>query len=188
MFDRFVSFGMLQVAVPFASHWRPWAVAWGVVGVYLLVAISITSALMSRLPRRLWHGVHLTSFGLFVTITVHALTAGTDVRHGGWRWAMFGPLAAVGVLGVVRMVMGGRRRAPPRRSGGRPTGSRPVPVGQCRVPPVADGPCTRADEDGALRRRAATATCSAPSSATAAQTVNRRPRPLRAPGREPSRT
>jgi hypothetical protein len=51
--DSFVQFTPRQLFVPFASTWRPHAVAWGVFATYLLVAIQITSWAMRRLPQKL---------------------------------------------------------------------------------------------------------------------------------------
>ena len=48
--------------MPFASSYKPAAVALGVVAMYLLLAIELTSLAMRKLPRRTWHAVHLTSF------------------------------------------------------------------------------------------------------------------------------
>jgi len=76
--DSYVHFGLAEVLVPLASSWRRGAVAWGVVGFYLLVAIEVTSYLRKRLPKRLWHAVHLTSIPLYVVSTLHLLTAGHD--------------------------------------------------------------------------------------------------------------
>jgi len=64
--------------VPFTSSWHPGAVAWGIVGMYLLAAVEITSLLKKRLAHRIWKRVHALSLPLFVTATVHLLTAGTD--------------------------------------------------------------------------------------------------------------
>ena len=80
LFDTFVPFGPRQLLVPFATHWKPGAVAWGIVAFYLLVAIETTSLLMKRLPRRVWRGIHLFSYAFAVMATLHLLTAGTD-RH-----------------------------------------------------------------------------------------------------------
>lgn len=79
--DQYVHFGLVDVLVPFASKWRPGAVAWGVVGLYLLLSIEVTSLLRSRIPKSLWRRVHYASFPLFVSATVHGLTAGTDTTR-----------------------------------------------------------------------------------------------------------
>jgi DMSO/TMAO reductase YedYZ heme-binding membrane subunit len=66
------------VLVPFTGSWHSLAVAWGIVGMYLLVAIEITSLLRRRMSKRTWHAVHLLGYLLFALTTVHLLTAGTD--------------------------------------------------------------------------------------------------------------
>lgn len=79
--DNYTHFGPTEILVPFASSWRPDAVAWGVAAMYLLVAVELTSLARRRLPQRLWRGVHMASFPLFVVGTIHALTAGTDTSN-----------------------------------------------------------------------------------------------------------
>src|SRR5437867_9145586 len=78
LFDTYVHLGVVSVLVPFASTWHPGAVAWGVVSLYLLLAVEVTSLLRSRIPKSLWRKTHFASFALFVTSTLHGLTAGTD--------------------------------------------------------------------------------------------------------------
>ena len=84
--DNFVYFGPAELFVPMASSWRPGPVAWGIVATYLLAAIQLTSWTMRRLPRRLWHAVHLTSFPMFVLVTVHGFTAGADNMNLAVQW------------------------------------------------------------------------------------------------------
>src|SRR6478735_5901387 len=80
LLDSYTNFGITDVLVPFTGSWHPLAVAWGIVGMYLLAAIEITSLLRHRISKRAWHAVHLLSYFLFATTTVHMLTAGTDVK------------------------------------------------------------------------------------------------------------
>ena len=84
--DDYVDFGIAEVLFPFASTWRPGAVAWGVVSLHLLVAIEITSLLMKRIRRRLWRAVHLASFAVFAMGSAHAFTAGTDRGNVAVQW------------------------------------------------------------------------------------------------------
>jgi DMSO/TMAO reductase YedYZ heme-binding membrane subunit len=102
--DSYVHFGLAEVLVPFASSWHPVAVAWGIVGLYLLLAVELTSLARRRLPRRLWRVVHGLSFPLFGLATVHALTAGTDSGNLVWQVAVWGTTAAVVFLTVVRLL------------------------------------------------------------------------------------
>jgi predicted ferric reductase len=78
--DRYTHFGPSAILIPLASAWHPVAVAWGVVAGYLLLAVELTSLARARLSKQLWRRVHTASFVLFVTATVHGLSAGTDMR------------------------------------------------------------------------------------------------------------
>ena len=115
--DNYTHFGLASLLVPLASSWHPVAVTWGVVGLYLLVAIEVTSLLMRRLPRRLWHAVHLTSFGLFIFTTVHALTAGSDAGNVAVQWFALGSCALVGFLTLLRILGSSPAPRSARRAG-----------------------------------------------------------------------
>lgn len=126
--DSYVHFGPVEILVPFASSWQPAAVAWGVIGAYLLLAVELTSLLRARLPRPLWRTTHLLSFPLFGFSTLHALTAGTDAGTTAWQMVM--ALLGATVLGLiaarqVRRGQGGARgRAAQVREARVPAGSR----------------------------------------------------------------
>ena len=79
--DSYATFGLADLLVPFASEWRPGPVAWGVVAFWLLLAVEATSLAMKRIPKRWWRRVHLTSYVVAITATVHGVTAGADARH-----------------------------------------------------------------------------------------------------------
>ena len=122
--DSYVHFDVVSVLVPYASEWRPGAVAWGVVGLWLLLAVELTSLARRRLPRRVWRLVHGASFPLFLVATIHGLTAGTDT----------GSVAFVGVAAALILVVAGLtglRIDQARRP--RPT-ARPAPVRPSVVP------------------------------------------------------
>lgn len=93
--DSYVEFGLVDLLVPGASDWKPGAVAWGVVALWLLIAVESTSLLQKRLPRRLWRWVHLTSYPLFWIATFHFLAAGTDAHS---RPAILAIMAAGGAV------------------------------------------------------------------------------------------
>jgi predicted ferric reductase len=98
--DSFVQFSLADVLVPFATTWHPLAVAWGIIGMYLVVTIEVTSLLRQRISNAVWRGVHLTSYVVFVVTTIHMLTAGTDAR------AVLPEALAVGI-GVAVVFAGG---------------------------------------------------------------------------------
>jgi sulfoxide reductase heme-binding subunit YedZ len=81
--DSYVSIGWLAVLVPFSSGWKPLPVAFGTLAVDLLVLVVLTSLVRSRIPERLWRGIHRTSYLLWPLAFLHGLTAGTDM-HSAW--------------------------------------------------------------------------------------------------------
>lgn len=101
--DSFVKFSAMQLFVPFASTWRPRAVAWGIFATYLLLAIQITSWAMRKLPRRLWHRVHMLSIPMLVVATVHGFLAGTDRSNRAVQWSVFAIGLGIVFLASIRM-------------------------------------------------------------------------------------
>jgi DMSO/TMAO reductase YedYZ heme-binding membrane subunit len=93
-----------EILIPFASSWQPRSVALGVVAMYMIAAIQITSWAMKKLPKRIWHAIHLSSYVAFILVTWHAITAGTDMtsRLYGALTIMMVTLAAA--LGAARLV------------------------------------------------------------------------------------
>jgi predicted ferric reductase len=96
--DSYVHFSLTDAFVPFTGSWHPVAVGWGIVTMYLLVTIEITSLLRSRMDRQLWRMIHLASYPAFALATVHGLAAGTDLR------AMVSTAMAI-VLGTVAIAV-----------------------------------------------------------------------------------
>jgi predicted ferric reductase len=120
--DSYVHFGAPDVLVPFASEWRTGAVALGVIAMYLLAAVEVSSLLMRRLPRRLWRGIHLSSYVAFWTATFHLITAGTDASHPASKIATAIVISVVVFLTLVRALgeRGSRRRVDRSQDPGAP--------------------------------------------------------------------
>ena len=64
--DDFIGFGLRDFVVPFVSSYKPVAVGLGVIAMYLLLAVEVTSLAMRKLPRRTWYAIHLSSYVIFV--------------------------------------------------------------------------------------------------------------------------
>jgi DMSO/TMAO reductase YedYZ heme-binding membrane subunit len=113
--DTYVHFGPAEILIPLASRWHPIAVAWGVLALYLLLGIEVTSLGMKKLSNRAWRRVHRTSVVLFAFATVHGITAGTDVRGAQARVAAIVVSGLVLFLWLLRVLTGKghpRRRTP----------------------------------------------------------------------------
>lgn len=112
--DSYVSFGLTDVLIPFASDWKPGAVAWGIVTTYLLLAVQISSTFMKRIPRRWWKGIHMSSWALFWTGLIHGITAGTDASHPVYIAVTATMTLLVLFLTVSRSLTAKKRRRGPR--------------------------------------------------------------------------
>ncbi|HTN81467.1 MAG TPA: ferric reductase-like transmembrane domain-containing protein [Acidimicrobiales bacterium] len=121
--DSYVHFGPREILVPFASTWKPAAVALGIVSLYLLLAVELTSLAKRRLPHRLWRRVHVLSLPLFFLATLHFVTAGTDAHGMLVLSAVLAATLAV-VAGVALRIRQATRPAPARV----PRVPSPVPV------------------------------------------------------------
>ena len=145
MLDTYVSFGPAQTLLPFASGWHPVAVAWGIVALYLLLAVELTSLARSHLPLRIWRRFHYVSFAVFVFSTVHLLTAGTDRTNPAVVLPVIAVCGAVVILTALRIAPQERQPIAPRPA---PTpgrtgrvGARPAPAPpRGRREPVAPVP------------------------------------------------
>ena len=124
---------------PLPSSWRPGAVVWGVVAVWLLAAIELTSLAKRRLPPRVWHGVHLASYPLFAMATIHGLTAGSDAVNPLLRLAMVAAGSAVVGLTVYRVGQLSRPALTGASAGaGGPRRPAPAPTSPSSRRPAAD--------------------------------------------------
>jgi len=110
LLDTYTHFGIVNVVVPFTGSWHPMAVAWGIVGLYALLAVELTSLARAHLSRAVWRSVHFASFALFVVTTVHALTAGTDGRSRPFVVAVVATCGTVAVLTTKRIAQSRRGR------------------------------------------------------------------------------
>ena len=126
--DSYVEFGVAELLVPMASGWRPLAVTWGVLALYVLVAVEVSSLLRTRLPTRVWRRIHMASFALYLLATLHFVTAGTDVEGMPGTVAVVGSLVLIAALTLVRIL------AP--RGAGRPKGR---PAARVAPGPPTDG-------------------------------------------------
>lgn len=135
--DNFIHFGAADILVPGASSWRPLAVAWGVVTMYLLIAVEGSSLLRKHLSKSLWRRLHFLSFPLWITATAHGISTGTDA---GSTWAIaVAALTAAGIGGLtaLRVVDGLEHRKNP------PAPRVPVRTGRTELPATQGAPPAR---------------------------------------------
>jgi sulfoxide reductase heme-binding subunit YedZ len=112
--DGFMPFSVAAVTVPMASTYRPLAVTAGVIAMYGIVAIAVTSWLRRRVGTAWWRRVHLLAVPTFTLALAHGLFAGTDTERP-WTFALYAVSGLlVAFLTIVRALTYGYR--PPRPS------------------------------------------------------------------------
>jgi DMSO/TMAO reductase YedYZ heme-binding membrane subunit len=131
--DNYVHIGLSDLLVPFASDWKPGAIALGVMAAWILAAVEISSLALKHLPRRAWRAIHLTSYLAFWLTSIHAALAGTDTTNPLYRWTSALSILAI-VFAVAYRVLTRGRPSPtsqptptPTARTHRPTTSRSVP-------------------------------------------------------------
>jgi len=143
--DPFTHFGWNEILIPLASHYRPEWMALGIVGLYLGIAIGISTLLRKRIGYKWWRRLHVLTLVIFALATIHGLGTGSDTQT--W-WALgiyLVSLVLVGALFCRRIFssQGKHKQAPARptvpvRSPSAATQSDPRTV--YRAPGVAQRP------------------------------------------------
>jgi len=111
LLDSFIGFSPVQLLVPFASTYRPFAVALGIVGFYLMAMVYGSLWLRRYIGYRAWRTLHYASFIAFVGASFHGILSGTD-SSTLWMFAIYGvSMAAVAGLLVYRILDARDRRA-----------------------------------------------------------------------------
>lgn len=76
--DPFLSFSIPQLLWPLGETYKPLWVAMGVIGLYALAVVTLSSWLRRAMSYRAWRALHYVSAIAFVALTLHGLLAGTD--------------------------------------------------------------------------------------------------------------
>jgi predicted ferric reductase len=84
MGDHYMAFSLAQVLIPFATTgYRPLWVGIGQVGFYSMLIVTLSFYVRKKIGPKTWRAIHFVSFATFVSVLVHALTAGTDASAMG---------------------------------------------------------------------------------------------------------
>ncbi len=94
--DPFTNFGWNEVLIPLASHYRPVWMALGIAGLYLGIAIGISTWLRPLIGYKLWRKLHVLTLGIFALATIHGIGTGSDTQT--W-WALGIYLVSIVLVG-----------------------------------------------------------------------------------------
>ena len=76
--DRYLPYSTLQILIPFLSPYRPLWVGIGVISFYIILLVTVTFYLRTRIGMSTFRAIHIFSLLGYLGITLHGLYAGTD--------------------------------------------------------------------------------------------------------------
>jgi sulfoxide reductase heme-binding subunit YedZ len=110
LFDSYLHPGIAGVLVPFDMGYRPLWTGLGIIGAYVVAALSLSFYARRRIGATRWRNAHRLAPVGFVLIFLHVLLAGTDAQTV-WLLAMgIGAMMAVGLLLGMRIAKEPRQR------------------------------------------------------------------------------
>ena len=69
LIDPFITFSFANLLLPFGEPYQPLGISVGVLGLYALLILLVSSWLRRFIPRRIWRALHFVSFAAFVLVT-----------------------------------------------------------------------------------------------------------------------
>jgi sulfoxide reductase heme-binding subunit YedZ len=104
--DNFTHIAWREILIPYAFDWKPGAVTFGIVAMYLLILVQVSSWLKPRLPRRAWKAPHMLSYPVMWLVAMHGLRAGTDSPNLAVRAGVVFVVAVTACLTLLRVLKG----------------------------------------------------------------------------------
>lgn len=107
--DDYVDIRWADAILPFGGSYQPFWLGLGTLSLDLMAVVVMTSLLRSRLPHRLWAGVHLLAYASWAVAVGHGVGIGTDVGAGWMVGTVVCCVVAVTAAGLTRLVLALRR-------------------------------------------------------------------------------
>ena len=115
--DRYLSFSVAELLLPFASPYRSVYMALGGLSLYLMAIIIGTFYLRRVFSYARWRFVHYATFGAYLLALVHGIGAGTDTPAGWVQYLYAGTALITFNLLVYRALKGSARGLRPASAG-----------------------------------------------------------------------
>ena len=114
LIDHFVPFSLIQILVPFASHYSNGtkllgiplggiAVTLGILAMYGVIILVLSSLGWIDTKKKTWRKLHYISYLVGGFVLIHALYVGTDLKYGLFRLAWIGLGFIVGIAIIARL-------------------------------------------------------------------------------------
>lgn len=78
MGDKYISFNLFSILIPFASSYEPFWVGMGQLSFYGILILSLSFYFRKQIGQKAWRSLHYISFLTYIIALVHGIASGTD--------------------------------------------------------------------------------------------------------------
>ncbi len=78
LFDKFFTFTIANILVPFTGPYEPIWVGFGIIAWYLMALVFGSFYARKQIGQKNWRRLHYTTFIAFILMTLHGMVAGSD--------------------------------------------------------------------------------------------------------------
>ena len=78
LFDKYYTFNIIHLLVPFIGPYNPVAVGMGIIAFYIMLLTAGSFYFRKQIGQKRWRKLHYLTFAAFILLTAHGWTAGTD--------------------------------------------------------------------------------------------------------------
>jgi sulfoxide reductase heme-binding subunit YedZ len=126
MADRYLPFSVAQILIPFIDPYRPLWVGMGVIAFYLVMLVTVTFYLRSRIGMKTFRAIHVLSLVGYLGGLVHGFFSGTDSSLAATQWMYAISFLTVIFLTSFWLLVGRKRKALPASHPQTQTPARPA--------------------------------------------------------------
>jgi predicted ferric reductase len=111
LLDHFISFSVIQLFLPFASHYNNGtklagiplggvAISLGILAMYGVAIVVLSSLGWINSRKKQWRKLHYISYAVVFLVFLHAIYVGSDLKYGIFRksWEVLGFIVVIGII------------------------------------------------------------------------------------------
>jgi Predicted ferric reductase len=115
VYSTYQSFSIWNVLVPFTSKTNPFLIGIGVLSLYVMILLVVTSDAMKKLGWKTWKAIHFLAFPAFLGAFLHSVLLGPDTQYPSIKWLYLSTGVITAAALICRIVI----RTPKRKMAGR---------------------------------------------------------------------
>ncbi|WP_338749003.1 ferric reductase-like transmembrane domain-containing protein [Bacillus sp. FJAT-52991] len=78
LFDRYVTYSLVELFIPFTATYQPLASSAGTLAFYIIVILFFSSDVMKKIGRKWWRSIHFLALPAYFLALIHGVLIGTD--------------------------------------------------------------------------------------------------------------